>query len=336
MRAYLVPMLECPVCHAELDWAIGECTAERILAAHIRCRTCGAGYAVQDGIGLFRTPDLPSGGQDLWQGVESQLMQYLHQHPDVERRLMQGPLDGLGPADQFFRALVLEERGYYLAAGAAEESAQAGLYTSEYLACWNSQVEYVIERLAAADGPVVDLASGRCYLVERLAQRLDRPIVASDFSPSVLRRDRRRLEALGLYRQVSLLAFDARRTPFRTGIVKTLTTNLGLPNIPEPGDLLGELRRIVGGVFLAISHFYPEADEANRQMIRSAKLETLSFRRTAVEAFTAAGWQVDIANACPGHALPTPAAAVLEGASIDRLPVAETTLDWCVLVANGQ
>jgi uncharacterized protein YbaR (Trm112 family) len=334
MLADLIPMLECPACHGGLDWAIHQAAEAHILAADIRCRSCGAGYAVRDGIGLFLTPNLPREDLDPWQGVESELMQYLHHHPDVERRLMQVPPDALNPADRFFRALVLEERGRYLEARVVEESALAGLHTAEYLACWSGQMENVIERLAAADGPVVDLASGRCYLVERLAQRLNCPIVACDFSPRVLQRDRQRLQAQGLSRQVSLLAFDARRTPFQKGAVKVLTTNLGLPNIREPGDLLGELRRIAGGTFLAVSHFYPEPDRANGRAIRAAKLETMSYRRTAMEAFAGAGWHVEIANACSGRALPTPDAVVLEGATIDSLPVAETTLEWCVLAAT--
>jgi len=307
------------------------------LAADIRCQACSAIYAVRDGIGLFLAPELPR--EDLWQQVDSQLTQYLRQHPDVERQLMQGPVDALGPADQFYRALVLEERGNYAAAKAVEDLALAGLYTPEYLACWSSQVNYVIEWLAASDDPddpIVDLASGRCYLVEKLAQSLNRRIVASDFSPHVLQRDRLRLEGHGLYDQVSLLAFDARRTPFKSGVVKTLTTNLGLSNIRQPGPLLRELRRIVEGTFLAISHFFPEQDEANARRIGELGLETLLFRGTALEAFTSAGWQVEVVNSCLGKARPTPTSIVLGGTGIDSLPVAETMLEWCVLLATGQ
>ncbi|MGC8839721.1 MAG: class I SAM-dependent methyltransferase, partial [Anaerolineae bacterium] len=159
--------------------------------------------------------------------------------------------------------------------------------------------------------------------------------VATDFSPRVLRRDRRLLEHLGLRERVSLLALDARRTPFRDGAVATLTSNLGLPNIEHPGDLLRELRRAVSGTFYAISHFYPEEDEANGQVIRGAGLEALLFRRPCLEAFRAAGWEVDVANACRSRALPTPTGVLLEGAGIDALPVAETTLEWCTLVARS-
>ena len=332
MHEYLIEMLGCPACRGELAWTIVGRRGDRIETAEARCTGCGAAYPVREGIGLFLAPDLPR--DDLWEQVDSQLVQHLREHPQVERQLIDVPLDSLAPADQFFRALVLEERGDYAGAKAADDLANAGLYTSEYLACWESQLEAVLERLSRSYGPIVDLASGRCVLVEELARRIDRPIVATDFSPRVLRRDRRRLEFVGLYDPVSLLAFDARRTPFKGGAVETLTTNLGLPNIEEPGDLLRELRRVVSGTFLAITHFYPEDDKANAAAIREAGLSSLLFSESALACFAAAGWRVEMANVCAGKARPTPTSLVLEGAGIDAFPVAETVLEWCVLVGR--
>lgn len=334
MHTYLIEMLECPACHDKLDWAITERSGNRIETAEAHCNACAATYPVRDGIGLFLTPELPR--NDLWEQVDSPLIQYLSEHPERERQLMEVPLDALAPADQYFRAVVLEGRGNYVEAKMAEDSANKGLYTPEYTSCLNSQLEYVIEWLSTTEGPIVDLASGRCYLVEKLVRRLERPIVATDFSPRVLRRDRQRLECFGLYGRVSLLAFDARRTPFKDNAVKILTTNLGLPNIEQPGSLLKELRRIVAGTFLAITHFFPEDDEANARTIRSAGLEALLYRHTALEHFATAGWEVEVKNTCVGEARPTPVSAVLEGAGIDGLPVTDTTLEWCVLLATGK
>jgi len=333
MHSYLIELLECPGCHGELDWFITERRDDHVHAAEARCKACGTSYPVREGIGVFLTPELPR--EDLWQQVDSQLTRHLREHPEAERELMQVPPESLNPADQFFRALVLEERGNYVEAGAVEDLAEAGLYTPEYLSCWNRQYDYLIEQLSAADGPIVDLASGRCYLIERLARELKRPIVASDFSPRVLQRDRRWLDSRGLYEHVSLLAFDARRTPFKTGAVQSLTSNLGLPNIRAADDLLRELHRITAGTFLVISHFYPEDDEANARKMHELGLERFLYRSTALESFAQTGWRVDVANACLGKAHPTPTGVVLEGAGIDALPYAETTLEWCVLVATS-
>jgi len=167
MHTYLIEMLECPLCHGELEWEITRRRGERIEGAEACCKECAAVYPVREGIGLFLTPDLPR--NDLWQQVDSQLARYLREHPKVEQRLMKSPEDELAPADLFYRALVLEERGEYQAAKTIEEKSNQGMYAAEYLTCERSQRDYVIERLSESNGPIVDLASGRCYLVEEMA-----------------------------------------------------------------------------------------------------------------------------------------------------------------------
>jgi len=334
MHTYLIEMLECPACHGKLEWNIIKQDENRIEAAEAHCEACTATYPVRDGIGLFPTPELSR--NDLWEQGDTWLFQHLRKHPEIERQLMETPLDALAPADQLFRADVLEERGNYIEARIIEDSAKRALYTPEYRDCMNSQLDYVVEWLSTTDGPIVDLASGRCGLVERLVRRLERRVVATDFSPRVLRKDRRWLESFGLYERVSLLAFDARRTPFRDGAVDILTTHLGLPNIDELGNVLRELQRIVTGVFLAVSHFYPENDEANAKAIRESGSETALYRHAALEHYAAAGWEVEVRNACRGEARPTPFGTFLEGCGVDGLPVADTNLEWCVLLATNK
>ena len=332
MHEYLVDLLACPACHRELEWAIFKRRNGRIEQGAVHCPNCSAEYPIQDGIGMFLTPDLQR--EDLWEQVDSNLIQYLKDNPELERRLMETPLEEVSPADLFFRSMVLEERREFNEAKKVENLANEGIYTSEFQECAQSQIAYVVERLAQSEGTIVDLASGRGYLVEELARNLDRKIVATDFSPRVLRRDRKYFESQGLYERISLLAFDARRTPFRDGAVDTLTTNLGLPNIEHPDKLLLELRRITRGSFLAISHFVPEDDEANLNVLREYGLDTLQVRSSTLEQFSAVGWQVEIANHCSGVAKPTPVGVILEGASIDEFPVSETILDWCVIAAS--
>ena len=332
MQDYLIEMLCCPFCHGELHWRIDERRGDRIEAGVARCAACDAAYPVQDGIGVFLTPDLAR--RDLWAAVESELSRHLRENPDVERRLMDPPLADLAPADQMFRSMTLRERGDYAGAKAAADASYPGMYTAHYLACWRSQLDQVAERVAGGEGPLVDLASGLCILVEELAARTTRLIVATDFSPGVLRGDRAHLEMLGLYERVSLLAFDARRTPFVAGAVETMTTNVGLANIEQPGALLAELRRVVGGRFLAVSHFFPPDDITHRDILREFGMEAMLYRESALAAFHAAGWQVTVVNSCRCRALPTPASELLDGARIDGLPVAETEFEWCVVVAE--
>ena len=333
MHNWLMDLLECTVCHGALEWDVTGGTESRIEAGTATCQRCAAVYPIRDGIGLFLLPDVQR--RDLWEQVDNRLLQHLREHPDARRQLMDTPTDALGPADLFYRALVLEAQGDFQQARELEELATQGIYTEEYLACSRSQMDYVIQQLAGSEAPVVDLASGRGKLVEQVQQTLgrNRMVVATDFSPPVLRRDRAWLQAMGWYDKVSLLAVDARHTPFKAGSVELLTTNLGLPNIDEPGDVLRELRRIVDGRFLAIAHFYPVEDAVNAAALRERGLIT-SFRREALETLAAAGWQAEAANVCQGLARPTPVSDVLGGAGIDGFPLVETILEWCVIDAT--
>lgn len=332
MHAFLIEWLLCPNCHGDLSWRLDERDGSHIEAGVARCQECNTEYPIRDGLGLFLLPDLPR--DDLWRTVDSALIGYLNDNPQIEHQLMDVPLASLGSADQFFRAMVLEERGDFQGAAEAEALAHEGLYNAGARACADSQVEYVVNLVAQHEGPIVDLASGRGRLVERLARLPDRTVVASDFSPRVLRRNRRWLKQLGLDNRVSLLAFDARRTPFRDKALPLLTSYVGLPNIESPGELLVELRRIVAGLFVAVSHFYPPDDEANGRALRQAGLDELLFKEQALARFAGSGWQVDVANSCHSLARPTPKGVVIEGAGIDGLPVADTVLEWCVLVAT--
>ena len=132
MHEYLMPMLESPACHGKLDWTISERNADHVEEAKARCAACAAVYPVHEGIGGFLPPDLPR--QDLWEESASGLIAYLREHPRIEQELMEMPLGKLAPADQFFRALVLEEHGAFTDAKEAEKASHAGLYTAEYSA----------------------------------------------------------------------------------------------------------------------------------------------------------------------------------------------------------
>ena len=54
----------------------------------------------------------------------------------------------------------------------------------------------------------------------------------------------------------------------------------------------------------------------------------------ACESFARAGFRVEVKNVCRGRALPTPESRLIPGARIDALPVADTELTWCTLVAR--
>ena len=333
MEEYLIELLECPLCHHSLAWRIEEQEGADIKVAEAECSSCHQTYPVREGIGIFLSPELPR--NDLWEQVGNTLSQMLADHPDLEHRLMVLPIEELGPTDQQLRALVLDERKQFGEARRVEAISHRGLYTPEYMDCWESQMLYILEALQGMDRPVVDLASGRGYLVERMLDAGVHPVVATDFSLSALRRDREYFQFLGVRTGLSLLAFDARMTPFKDGSIKTMTSNLGLANIENSSELVEELGRVVEGTLLAISHFFPEDDDVNREVIRQVGLETFSYRRSASASFASAGWDLSVENPCLGTALPTPFSDIFDGVQADGLPVAPTELEWCVLKARG-
>ncbi|MFN8421598.1 MAG: hypothetical protein U0528_20480 [Anaerolineae bacterium] len=59
-----------------------------------------------------------------------------------------------------------------------------GLYSQGYRDCWQRQTDELLRQIAEIkDAPILDLASGRGYLVERMLNHMQQPIIASDFSP---------------------------------------------------------------------------------------------------------------------------------------------------------
>jgi uncharacterized protein YbaR (Trm112 family) len=331
MLAYLIDDLICPACHASLKWQIYERDGEHIQQGLATCVECQADYPLRDGIAIFLLPDLPR--NDLWEQVESGLAQFLRANPEKEKQFMDSPLGSLNPVDKFFRAMLLEEQGELERARSLYQNAKASLYTPEYQACYERQIHFLLEHLFASTAPIVDLASGRGELVERLLNNLSCPVTATDFSLRVLRRNRRWFTHFGLDERLSLLAFDARRTPFRDRSLPRLTTNQGLPNIEQPGKLLSELRRITSGELLAISYFIDPEDTENLAFIKENELSPLFSRTELQKHLLAAGWQIQFANLCNAPAQPTPTSQILDAAGIDAIPAAPTTLQWSLVIA---
>lgn len=333
MQKYLEDVLECPKCHGELDWKITEESVNRIEVAEACCQDCSSTYPVRDGIGVFLTTDLER--NDLWEQVDNRLDQLLKQYPEIEKKLMDVPLDTLGAVDQFFRGEVHRSRGENEAAAAAYSLADEGLYSEETIRCWDNQMDYLINEVSQSNSPIVDLASGGCTLVNRMLKELPNIIVVTDFSPTVLVRNRKRLMEQDLYDRVSLLAFDSRQTPFATNSISLLTTFYGLNNIQNPGKLLEELHRIVNGKLYAINNFYPEDDIENGAVIEEAGVAETHYRDKLLKHFNDAGWAIEVRNSCSIETIPAPPGVVLEGARADGLPVQSTCLEHCVLLGTN-
>lgn len=329
MHKYIMDMLECPDCHHELIWSIQEETEDRIINGIAECSYCQATYPIKDEIAVFLTPDLPI--NDLWSQSENHFKKYLREHPDINERFMSTPNDKLYPADLFVKAYLLEETNPTEATKLMNKALK-GIYTEDYIKGRDLQLEYIVNNIKT-DDPIVDLASGRGTLVEQLAKNVDNYLIATDFSPLILKKDKAIFNDLDLDEKISFLSFDARRTPFKNGAVKILTTFVGLPNIEKPMELLHELRRIIGGKLLAINHFYPKDDIDHQLVIKEMNMETFLYQGNLIKAFEVANFKVENNNITPRLVKPTPLGKFFNF-RIDGLPIKDTTLSWCVTCAK--
>ena len=221
---------------------------------------------------------------------------------------------------------MLEEREGFAAAREAYAYADVHSYSVEVRRARDAALAHVVELVRAGEGQVLDVATGRGTLLELLLREGERPLAATDVSPTVLRRVRERLGD----DRIDYVAADAHELPFADGSIPTLVSHLGLANVPATA--LAELRRV--GRTLFVTHvFYPEDDAENRAAAREAGLERLLLRSAALEALSDAGWNPTVEAEREVRAGPTPESALVPGVRIDGIPVVETTATWCVLRA---
>lgn len=215
MQAQTIRLLACPACHGGLttDDASGD-----INDAPLVCG-CGRAYPVRDGVAVLLAEETG----DIWRDASARLDEALATEPETRHRLFDTPLEELNGADLTFRGMVLEARGELEAAGEAFTAADPKLYGNEQRACADRLLDACVARSASAPW-VVDIASGRGALVERLA-RAGREVLATDISPVAMIRLRARLIGLGLADRVDCIAGDAAALP-------VMTQKAGGPRLP--------------------------------------------------------------------------------------------------------
>ena len=332
MQHFLLDWLVCPQCHAELEWKIDYESNGEVEEAQAICSSCHRSFPVHEGIGCFLTDTMER--TDLWAQSESELLRFLNENPTVKNQLLTSPVNCLAPADRFYRLMVLEEMGDFSQSSQIEASTLDLVYTAEYIACCNRQLDAVANQALQSGLPVVDIASGRGYFVKWLVKRGLPDLVATDISLPVLRLSRKRFQENYPHAPLSFIAMDARQTPFRDRSIPMLTTNLGLANIQHPGALLAELRRVCSGSLMAIHHFYPADDEGHAKAFSELKIDTLLNEELLLAEFQQNHWQAELLNECYSNALPTPKSVLLDGATIDTFPLHPVKLKWVTIRAH--
>ena len=102
------------------------------------------------------------------------------------------------------------------------------------------------EEIPPGKGPVLDLATGTADVALTLAKedRGGRMIVGADFTLPMLRAGAKKIARKGSGR-VSLAAGDACRLPFPDSVFEAVTIAFGLRNIPDRGECLREMTRVL-------------------------------------------------------------------------------------------
>lgn len=331
MHKFYTEMLECPVCHGNLSWEIKEENEERIINAAVICDGCKADYEVRDEIAMFLTPDLPR--NDLWEQGESELIKYIDNNIEVKKALLETPEEELNGADYWYKAFYYELKKEYDKSFEMFKKARYMIYTKEYIDAWDTQMSFVINEVQNQSKPIVDIASGKCYLVEKFLNQLDNYIVATDFSPTILMRNRDYYKSKGLYDKLSLIAFDARRTPFKDNSIDMMTSNVGIPNIENPGALIKELNRICNNKFMSIMIFLNEDDSVNLNFMREYGIGDYSTKNSALNLFNSEPWHCEVSKSIMAKAEPTPIGEILNG-RIDGVPLNDTVIEFAVITCR--
>ncbi|GKX28784.1 hypothetical protein SH1V18_12640 [Vallitalea longa] len=331
MHKYCMDLLVCPLCKKNLEWNIIDESDNRIINAEVKCLSCGAEYEVRNEIAVFLTDALSR--NDLWENVESGLDKYFKENPDKYDKLMNTPEDKLSAADYWYKAVYLESKSNYKKSTSMFQSAMEKIYTKDYVDGWNSQMNYIVD-IIENDHPIVDIASGKGYLVEKLLANKDNYVIATDFSPTILMRNKDYYIFKGLYDKLSLIAFDARKTPFKNNSIVNLTSNMGLQNIEQPGEVIKEMYRITKNNFTPIMTFIDNDDTVHMDLFNKFGSTAYATRKNATKTFTTAGWDMDICNSYLADIEPTPIGEIIESASIDGFPVQDTKIEYCVIHAR--
>jgi len=177
---------------------------------------------------------------------------------------------------------------------------------------------------------ILEIACGRGGFLKKFirSRRGNGVYVATDFSPTVLRNNLRWLRANEVEEKVTLLAFDAKATPFREGSVPAMVSNLGLPNIRNDGEAAQEaFRMLVPRGFFVTNFMFTTEQTENYAKAKELGLAQFYVRSSVDEIFRKAGFDFSLEEFYRGAVRPTPG-------GIDLFPTVPDLYSFCITRAT--
>jgi len=321
MHKLLVPLLVCPVCHAELNYQIVREDETRIVEGEFTCKKCRRKFPVIDGIGIF----LESGEKrnDLWKVQEDFTTRFRKEHPIQYFFLTRTFFGKIKPEHHFLKGLLLEDEKLL-------ERATRRIYTKDYLIGYEKTKQALREVEEKDPSITLEIACGRGgFFKPFLQSRQGKGVyVATDFSPTVLRSNLKWLRKNGFEEQVTLLATDAKAMPFRDDSIPSEVSNLGFPNIRNDGKAVEEAFRVLVLNGLLITNFLFTTEETqNYAKAKELGLHQFYVKGSVEEVFRNAGFEFSLEELYRCSVRPTPG-------GIDLFPMVPDLYSFCVLRAR--
>ena len=130
---------------------------------------------------------------------------------------------------------------------------------------------FVADFLAVWDGrnPILDVGAGTAQIPIELCRRHPQArVTAIDLAEQMLLVGHENVVRAGLTERITLERQDAKRTSYRDGLFGAVMSNSIVHHIPDPGDVLAEMVRVVApGGLLFVRDLLRPADETTLQRL---------------------------------------------------------------------
>jgi ubiquinone/menaquinone biosynthesis C-methylase UbiE len=134
------------------------------------------------------------------------------------------------------------------------------VFATDFLAVWDSS------------NPILDVGTGTAQIPIELGRRAPAAIVVGiDLAEHMLQVGRQNVQRAGLADRIRLERCDAKHTPFADGEFAAVMSNSIVHHIPDPGDVLAEMVRVVrtGGLLFVRDLLRPPDDSTLARLVTS-------------------------------------------------------------------